>query len=144
MKKRSGRNRPDLAKAATEREIAPSYHSDHEQGRGAIPGPFLCAVKISGHLNPLLNPFGKIGKLPKNHFCKKVQKIKQKSLKTSVSRLKCWSCWADSNCRPHPYQGCALPTELQQHTCPRDVGARWDGDRDGARTHDLQRDRLAF
>ena len=26
----------------------------------------------------------------------------------------CWSCWADSNCRPHPYQGCALPTELQQ------------------------------
>ena len=25
-----------------------------------------------------------------------------------------WSCWADSNCRPHPYQGCALPTELQQ------------------------------
>ena len=30
-----------------------------------------------------------------------------------------WSCWADSNCRPHPYQGCALPTELQQQsTCP--------------------------
>ena len=27
-----------------------------------------------------------------------------------------WSCWADSNRRPHPYQGCALPTELQQHT----------------------------
>ena len=26
-----------------------------------------------------------------------------------------WSCWADSNRRPHPYQGCALPTELQQH-----------------------------
>ena len=25
-----------------------------------------------------------------------------------------WSCWADSNRRPHPYQGCALPTELQQ------------------------------
>ena len=21
----------------------------------------------------------------------------------------------DSNHRPHPYQGCALPTELQQH-----------------------------
>ena len=30
-----------------------------------------------------------------------------------------WSCWADSNCRPHPYQGCALPTELQQQSsCP--------------------------
>ena len=28
-----------------------------------------------------------------------------------------WSCWADSNCRPHPYQGCALPTELQQQRC---------------------------
>ena len=27
-----------------------------------------------------------------------------------------WSCWADSNRRPHPYQGCALPTELQQQT----------------------------
>ncbi len=25
-----------------------------------------------------------------------------------------WSCWADLNRRPHPYQGCALPTELQQ------------------------------
>ena len=30
-----------------------------------------------------------------------------------------WSCWADSNCRPHPYQGCALPPELQQHWRPR-------------------------
>jgi hypothetical protein len=25
-----------------------------------------------------------------------------------------WSCCADSNCGPHPYQGCALPAELQQ------------------------------
>ena len=23
-----------------------------------------------------------------------------------------WSCQCDSNARPHPYQGCALPTEL--------------------------------
>ena len=39
---------------------------------------------------------------------------KRKNLKTiAVSRF-FWSCWADSNCRPHPYQGCALPTELQQ------------------------------
>ena len=30
-----------------------------------------------------------------------------------------WSCWADSNCRPHPYQGCALPTELQQQMATR-------------------------
>ncbi len=31
-------------------------------------------------------------------------------------RLFIWSCWADSNRRPHPYQGCALPTELQQRS----------------------------
>ena len=49
----------------------------------------------------------------------------------------CWSCWADSNCRPHPYQGCALPTELQQHTCPLTGRGKMCGDRDGARTHDL-------
>ena len=30
-----------------------------------------------------------------------------------------WSCQADSNCRPHPYQGCALPTEPQQHMATR-------------------------
>ena len=36
-----------------------------------------------------------------------------------MGRLLSWSCWADSNCRPHPYQGCALPTELQQQSsCP--------------------------
>ena len=26
-----------------------------------------------------------------------------------------WSCQPDLNWRPHPYQGCALPAELQQH-----------------------------
>ena len=26
-----------------------------------------------------------------------------------------WGWKADLNCRPHPYQGCALPTELYQH-----------------------------
>ena len=26
-----------------------------------------------------------------------------------------WSCYPDSNWRPHPYQGCALPTELPGH-----------------------------
>ncbi len=30
-----------------------------------------------------------------------------------------WSCWADLNRRLHPYQGCALPTELQQHLATR-------------------------
>ena len=44
----------------------------------------------------------------KVHLCNK------KAPKTEVFDA-FWSCWADSNRRPHPYQGCALPTELQQH-----------------------------
>ena len=46
------------------------------------------------------------------HFCNK------KHRKPKFSML-FWSCWADSNCRPHPYQGCALPTELQQQMATR-------------------------
>ena len=30
-----------------------------------------------------------------------------------------WSCYPDLNRRPHPYQGCALPTELQQQMATR-------------------------
>ena len=41
-------------------------------------------------------------------------KSKEKVL-FSIENRTFWSCWADSNRRPHPYQGCALPTELQQH-----------------------------
>ncbi len=41
-------------------------------------------------------------------------KSKEKALFSRENRT-FWSCWADSNRRPHPYQGCALPTELQQH-----------------------------
>ena len=63
----------------------------------------------------------------------KVHFYNKKAPKTEVFDAS-WSCWADSNRRPHPYQGCALPTELQQHI----------GDQEGARTLDLQRDRLAF
>ena len=72
------------------------------------------------------NPQSRIG--PKS--CKKQKKTPE------IRRFQVlfWSCWADSNRRPHPYQGCALPTELQQHI----------GDQEGARTLDLQRDRLAF
>jgi hypothetical protein len=43
---------------------------------------------------------------------KQIQGKKKKALKIKAFS---WSCWADSNRRPHPYQGCALPTELQQH-----------------------------
>ena len=34
----------------------------------------------------------------------KVVEAKQKPLKSYDSSGKCWSCWADSNRRPHPYQ----------------------------------------
>ena len=57
----------------------------------------------------------KPSKKPKNEIA---TKIKEKALILTDNQLKSrlisWSCWADSNCRPHPYQGCALPTELQQ------------------------------
>ena len=43
--------------------------------------------------------------------CKKQKKTPE----TIGFQVLFWSCWADSNRRPHPYQGCALPTELQQH-----------------------------
>ena len=45
-----------------------------------------------------------------------LQNTKQKASKPKFQGF--WSCWADLNRRPHPYQGCALPTELQQHICP--------------------------
>ena len=46
----------------------------------------------------------------------KVLKTKEKTPKPLSLDANSWSCWADSNRRPHPYQGCALPTELQQQT----------------------------
>ena len=53
------------------------------------------------------NPQSRIG----SKSCKKQKKTPE------IRRFQVlfWSCWADSNRRPHPYQGCALPTELQQH-----------------------------
>ena len=57
------------------------------------------------YLNPLLNPFCPLRELPK------IVKTRYPLQDNGFS----WSCWADSNRRPHPYQGCALPTELQQH-----------------------------
>ena len=45
-----------------------------------------------------------------------------------------WSGLRDSNPLPRPWQGRALPNELNPQS----------GDPNGARTHDLQRDRLAF
>ncbi len=45
-----------------------------------------------------------------------------------------WCLRPGSNWRHADFQSAALPTELPRH----------NGDQDGARTHDLQRDRLAF
>ena len=48
-------------------------------------------------------------------FARKSKKNSQNHMISGVF----WSCWADSNRRPHPYQGCALPTELQQQMATR-------------------------
>ena len=42
---------------------------------------------------------------PQKHICKA----------KTLQIISNWSCLADSNCRPLPYQGSALPTELRQH-----------------------------
>ena len=54
--------------------------------------------------------------------------ISRKHLETLVSRC-FWSCYPDSNWRPHPYQGCALPPELQQRV-RRDCTQQWRRGRD--------------
>ena len=61
------------------------------------------------YLNPLLNPFPVFTGLG--------EKVKTRyPLRDNGFQ---WSCWADLNRRPHPYQGCALPTELQQRMATR-------------------------
>ena len=52
----------------------------------------------------LKSKFGK-SSVKTSHFIKKEQK-------QNVFALKSWSCYPDLNWGPHPYQGCALPTEL--------------------------------
>ena len=49
-----------------------------------------------------------------NRIRSKRCKKQKKTPETVGFQVLFWSCWADSNRRPHPYQGCALPTELQQ------------------------------
>ena len=51
-----------------------------------------------------------------------------------MSYARKWCLRSESNQRHVDFQSTALPTELQRHI----------GDREGARTLDLQRDRLAF
>ena len=56
---------------------------------------------------------------PQNRICFKSCKKQKKTPEIRRFQVLFWSCWADSNCRPHPYQGCALPTELQQQMATR-------------------------
>ena len=53
----------------------------------------------------------KMQQIPKSVLLIQKTEIPQTVVVQGIS----WSCWADLNRRPHPYQGCALPTELQQH-----------------------------
>ena len=74
--------------------------------------PLRYSLDLSGHFRVWVRVWVKVD--PHfdphcfQHLCNK------KAPKTEVFDA-FWSCWADSNRRPHPYQGCALPTELQQH-----------------------------
>ena len=52
---------------------------------------------------------------PQNRIGSKSCRNQKKTPEIRRFQVLFWSCWADSNRRPHPYQGCALPTELQQH-----------------------------
>ena len=68
-------------------------HVQRQELSGFWAVSILCSI--------LLRKAGNAGKT-KNR--KNVRKYNKRAVKLDVSRLKCWSCWADSNCRPHPYQ----------------------------------------
>ena len=55
-----------------------------------------------------------------------------------------WSWRWDSNPQPADYKSAALPIELRQRELKSQPTRKKDGDPEGARTLDLQRDRLAF
>ena len=56
-----------------------------------------------------------------------------------------WSWRRESNPQPADYKSAALPIELRQHERPMGLSEEQkNGDAEGARTLDLQRDRLAF
>ena len=55
-----------------------------------------------------------------------------------------WSWRWDSNPQPADYKSAALPIELRQHEALLFKSDEESGDPEGARTLDLQRDRLAL
>ena len=63
---------------------------------------------------PASGPAERPGALSKRHSLspRKALYTTKKPRSVSASRRLSWSCYPDSNWRPHPYQGCALPTEL--------------------------------
>src|SRR5215468_1451895 len=61
---------------------------------------------------------------------------------SSIPNLE-WSPDPGLNWRPHPYQGCALPTELSGLAAVRSVGASF-GAGNGIRTRDIQLGRLTL
>ena len=76
-------------------------------------------------------PFGHSGTLP--------------TYSVTKGEHKKWSWWTDSNPRPADYKSAALPIELRQHEAlKRSSPEEESGDPEGARTLDLQRDRLAL
>ena len=68
----------------------------------------LGAIKVG------LRPFYAPSLLPAGGRAARIRARQMQKRRYPNGYLRFWSCWADSNCRPHPYQGCALPTELQQ------------------------------
>ena len=50
-----------------------------------------------------------------SHFLSHSLSVAQNMLNIQVVKKVRWCCQRDSNTRPHPYQGCALPLELWQH-----------------------------
>ena len=55
-----------------------------------------------------------------------------------------WWAFGDSNPQPADYKSAALPIELRQHEALLFKSDEESGDPEGARTLDLQRDRLAL
>ena len=83
-------------------------------GRGCIRSlcgpPFRArAQHQEGMLRPFLIPPGK---------SQEAAPRKKPSRLSTVRALYSWSLCPELNWRPHPYQGCALPTELQRHGAP--------------------------
>ena len=94
--------------------------------------PTHVAVKVLC-LTDLANPLYKVvsaqGFEPRTHALEG-----RCSIQLSYAPTYIWSGKRDSNSRLQPWQGCALPLNY----------SRLNGDLEGTRTLDLQRDRLAF